>query len=283
MTTRAPIRIGFTRRMNVILTAATRAFSPRAIKDPAFIFPTRKAAKSLLALLLAAPAIVAAQPSHPTGPIVLDRAVAVVNKHVILASDLDDEMRMSVLDPNLGSSKLTPQQALEDLISRALVEQQMRQEDAQAIEPTQAEVDARLQGLRRQLPACVHENCASDAGWNAFLAAHGLAPQHVEAYARYRLEILSFIERRFRQGIQISQGQIAAYYHDTLLPQYKPGETVPSLDQVAQRIQEILLQQRVSQLFDTWLANLRQQGDVEILDPSLETADPQSSAERVQP
>jgi len=107
--------------------------------------------------------------------------------------------------------------------------------------------------------------------------------QHVEAYARYRIEILNFIERRFRQGIQISQEQIAAYYRDTLLPQYKPGESVPTLDQVAPRIQEILLQQQVNQMFDTWLANLRQQGDVEVLDPSLETADPQSNVERVQP
>jgi hypothetical protein len=137
--------------------------------------------------------------------------------------------------------------------------------------------------LRSELPACVHENCASDAGWNAFLSAHGLAPQHVEAYARYRIEILNFIERRFRQGIQISQEQIAAYYRDTLLPEYKPGETPPTLDQVAPRIQEILLQQQVNQMFDTWLANLRQQGDVEILDPSLEAADPKSNTERVQP
>jgi hypothetical protein len=215
--------------------------------------------------------------------VVLDRTVAVVNKHVILASELDDEMRLSTLDPNLVGSVLTRQQALEDLISRTLIEQQMRQEDAQAIEPTQAEVDARLLQLRRELPECVHENCASDAGWKAFLAANGLAPQHVEAYARYRIEILNFIERRFRQGIQISQEQIAAYYRDTLLPQYKPGESVPTLDQVAPRIQEILLQQQVNQMFDTWLANLRQQGDVEVLDPSLETADPQSNVERVQP
>jgi hypothetical protein len=144
-------------------------------------------------------------------------------------------------------------------------------------------VDARLQESRRQLPACVHENCASDAGWEAFLAAHGLTLQRVEAYARYRIEILGFIERRFRQGIQISQEQITAYYRDVLLPQYKPGETVPTLDQVAPRIQEILLQQQVDKMFDTWLANLRQQGDVQVLDPSLETADPQSNVERVQP
>jgi hypothetical protein len=94
----------------------------------------------------------------------------------------------------------------------------------------------------------------------------------VETYLRYRLEILRFIEQRFRQGIEISQPEIAAYYNNTLLPQYAPGEPIPKLEQVAPRIEEILLEQRVSALFDDWLANLRKQGDVEILDPALETA-----------
>jgi hypothetical protein len=200
----------------------------------------------------------------------LDRTVAVVNKHVILLSDLEDEIRLSVLDQNrLGQGALTPRRALEQLISRTLIEQQIRQEDLQAIEPSQEEVNARLQEIRKQLPACVRQNCASETGWKAFLAAHGLTPQRVQAYLRYRLEILSFIEERFRQGIQISPQQIETYYRDVLLPQYAPGEAVPPLDQVAARIQEILLQQQVNVLFDNWLANLREQGDVEVLDPEF--------------
>jgi peptidyl-prolyl cis-trans isomerase SurA len=211
--------------------------------------------------------------------VVLDSVVAVANKHAILSSDIDDEIRLSVLDPNLvGKGALTRQQALDQLISRALIEQQIRQEDMQAIEPSQDEVNARLDQIRQQLPECVHQNCATDAGWKAFLAAHGLSPERVESYLRYRLEILSFIEERFRQGIQISPQQIDEYYHQTLLPQYKPGETVPPLDQVAPRIQEILLEQQVNVLFDAWLTNLRGQGDVEILDPSLEAAATQDAS-----
>lgn len=202
--------------------------------------------------------------------VVLDHAVAVVNDHVILASDLDDEIRLSVLDPNRGGQgELTPQGALEQLISRSLIEQQIRQEDAQTVEPSQAEVDARLDELRKQLPACVRQNCATDSGWKTFLDAHDLTPGRVEAYLRYRLEILRFIELRFRQGIQISQQQIDTYYHDVLLPQYAKSDAIPPLDQVAQRIQEILLQQQVNVLFGNWLDDLRRQGDVEVLDPAL--------------
>lgn len=209
----------------------------------------------------------------PSSPIVLDHAVAVVNRHLILASDLDDEIRLSVLDPNnTAQQKLTRRQALDQLISRTLIEQQIRQEDMPSIEPSQEELNARLHELRTELPVCVRQDCASDAGWKAFLAAHELTEQRVDAYLRYRLEILAFIEQRFRQGIQISQQQIETYYRDTLLPQYAPGETVPPLNQVASRIQEILLQQQVNALFDNWLTNLRQQGDVEVLDPALASA-----------
>lgn len=235
----------------------------------------------LLAVSLLAPcaALCAAQSDQAAAPVVLDRVVAVVNKHAILASDIDDEIRLSVLDPNLvGQGTLTAPRALDQLISRALIEQQIREQDMQSIAPSQEEVNARLEQIRTQLPACVRQNCASDAGWKAFLAAHGLTAERVESYLRYRLEILSFIEQRFRQGIRISPQQIASYYHDILLPQYAAGESVPPLDRVAPRIQEILLEKQVNVLFDAWLTNLREQGDVEVLDPSLEAAETENSS-----
>jgi hypothetical protein len=211
------------------------------------------------------------QAPAPTAPVVLDRVVAVVNNQAILSSDIDHEIRLSVLDPGRGGlGVLTPARALDQLIGRALIQQQIRQEDQQAAEPSQTEVNARLGEIRRELPACVRENCGSDAGWNAFLAAHELTEEGVDSYLRYRLEILRFIEQRFRQGISISPQEIAAYYHDTLLPQYAKGEAIPPLEKVSARIQEILLQQRVNALFDDWLNNLRKQGDVEVMDPSLE-------------
>jgi peptidyl-prolyl cis-trans isomerase SurA len=218
-------------------------------------------------------------PQTAASPVTLDRVVAVVNNHAVLASDLDDEIRLSVLDPGRGGlGVLTRKRALEQLVARALIQQQIRQEDEEAADPSQAEVDARIADLRKELPACVRQNCASDAGWNSFLTAHGLTPERVESYLRYRLEILRFIERRFRQGIRITPQEIEAYYHDTLIPQYAPGDSVPTLDKVSSRIEEILLQQKVNVLFDDWLENLRKQGNVEVLDPALESPDTQGGA-----
>jgi hypothetical protein len=236
-------------------------------------FPAGQSQKGVLALCLAAMASipVLAQQPQSASPVVLDRVVAVVNNQAILASDLDTEMRLAVLDPGrVGRGALTPQRALQQLISRALIEQQVRQEDIDATEPTQEEVAARLGEIRKELPACVRQNCASEDGWKTFLASHDLTPEGVESYLRHRLEVLAFIELRFRQGISISHEEIETYYHDTLVPQYAAGEKIPPLDQVAPRIAEILLQQKVNVLFSGWLDNLRKQGEIEVLDPALE-------------
>lgn len=231
-----------------------------------------------LPLLLAAclPAGAAQSPAPPLGPppgpVELDRVVAVVNNQAILASDLSDEMRVAILEPGGDHRADTPEEALDRLISRTLIRQQIRSEDEQALLPTAQEVAARIGELRRELPACVNEGCSTDEGWRAFLAAHGLTGEWVARYLRARMEILRFIEIRFRQGIRIAPEQVEAYYRSTLVPQYPAGQPAPPLDKVSARIEEILLQQQVTGMFGGWLENLRKQGDIEVLDPSLEGA-----------
>lgn len=235
-----------------------------------------------IALLLSCVLSAAAQgPDPATSSITLDRVVAVVNRQVILESDLEDEMQLSVLDPTTnGNAKDTKQQALERLISRTLIQQQIQQENIPAAEPTAAQIATRLKDIRTELPACVRADCSSDAGWNEFLAHHELSAARVDKYLRTRLEILSFIELRFRQGIRITPEEIESYYRETLLPQYPSGQTPPPLQQVSARIEEILLQQRVNALFDTWLSNLRSQGQIQVLDSTLERASADDGASK---
>jgi hypothetical protein len=85
------------------------------------------------------------------------------------------------------------------------------------------------------------------------------------------MEVLRFVEQRFRMGIRIEQAAIDDYYRTTMLPVYvKGGVTPPAEATLADRIQEILLQQQVNKLLDDWLAALRAQGTVRILKPGEE-------------
>ncbi len=240
--------------------------------------PTRVAAAGLWAtgaVLCAALCVDAAAFCQGTPdsrePVVLDRVVAVVNNQAILSSEVAEEVRLSVLEPAAASAApITSARALDEIVSRTLVQQQMRREDVQADTPTAEEIDARIREIRRELPACAHHKCGSDEEWAVFLALHGLTASSVETYLRNRMEILRFIEDRFRQGIRVAPQEVEDYYRKTLLPQLAPGAATPSLESVSARIEEILVEQKVNALFDDWLMNLRRQGEVEVLDPELE-------------
>lgn len=232
----------------------------------------RAAAAGLMALTWATAAAQKASPAQGA-PVLLDSVVAVVNDQPILLSDVQDELRLAALVPRAKDEGApTEQNALQDLISRALIRQQIGQEDVRAAAPKPAQVQERLTELRHELPECVHLRCNTEAGWNAFLKEHDLTQAEVDRRLRMQLDILAFIEDRFQQGIRIPREDVEKYYREKLLPQYAKGEKPPPLDTVAPRIEEILLQQQVNQLFGAWLDNLRKQGDVEVLDPALKTA-----------
>ena len=84
---------------------------------------------------------------------------------------------------------------------------------------------------------------------------------------RHRMEVLQFVEQRFRMGVRISPEEIKTYYEKTMLPLYaKQGQQAPKLDTISERIQEVLLQQQVSSLLSDWLKSLRAQGTVRLLE-----------------
>jgi len=201
-----------------------------------------------------------------------DRVIAVVNNQVILASDLTLEMQIFHLLPIGDPQDATPVKALERLTTRALIEQQILQEDPQGLEIPPKELEDSLVELRGNLPACKQRDCTTPAGWAAYLATFDLTPDRVASYWSNRMALLKFIERRFRAGIRVSPEEIQKFYQDNLVPRYAKPEDAPKLDRVSPRIQEIILQQEVNALLNEWLKSLQSQGQVEILEPSLREA-----------
>jgi hypothetical protein len=82
------------------------------------------------------------------------------------------------------------------------------------------------------------------------------------------MQLLKFIEVRFRNGVSIKDDEIQTYYEKTMLPEYARRKvTPPPLDTVKRRIEEVLLQQQVTALLQDWLRSLRAQGSVRIMVP----------------
>jgi peptidyl-prolyl cis-trans isomerase SurA len=102
-----------------------------------------KASSSAALLLLALAACLA----RAQKPVVLDHVVAVINGSVILESDVQEEMRLAVLQPFSDSGRYTPKRALQRLIDRALILQQMQAAE-ELTPPSPEEVQQRVNELR---------------------------------------------------------------------------------------------------------------------------------------
>jgi peptidyl-prolyl cis-trans isomerase SurA len=210
---------------------------------------------------------VPSQGSETAGPgVVLDRLIAVVNGDTILESDVDEERRFEEIQPYRAEADFTRAKIIERLIDRALILQQSALQPEDAV--TDKELDAQLATLRRDIPACKQDHCETDDGWKKFLGDHGFTEEEFSSRWRQRMQLLKFIDVRFRNGIRIKDEEIQTYYEKTMLPEYaKRNVKPPPLDVIKQRIEEVLLQQEVGALLEDWLKSLRAQGSVRIITP----------------
>ncbi len=201
---------------------------------------------------------------------IIDRIVATVNGDLVLESDVEEEERFTKLYPyGNAEGKSLREQAITRVINRTLIQQQMAGFPEAPV--TDAQVAKEEADLRKDLPECAKANCASDAGWKAFLTANGFTEDELRDRLRQRAEVLRFIEQRFRSAVRISDKQISDFYTNTMLPEYtKQNASAPPLEAVHDRIQELLLQQQVSAMLDDWLNSLRDTGRVRILQQGQE-------------
>lgn len=216
-----------------------------------------------------------AVPPAPSGTLtgtgqgtVLDRIVAVVNGDLILESDIDEELRFESIQPyrsvNGGASR---ERTVRRLIDRTLILQQAEMEPEETA-VSDKELDAQLTTVRTDIPACKQYHCETDAGWQKYVGDHGFTTKEFRERWRQRMELLKFIEVRFRNGIRISDDDIKNYYEKTMLPEYAARHvTPPQLETISPRIEEVLLQQQVGNLLRDWLTSLRAQGRVSIVKP----------------
>jgi peptidyl-prolyl cis-trans isomerase SurA len=194
--------------------------------------------------------------------VVVDRMAAVVNKRVIMESKLDQEVRLGRLFEGkpLAGAKLDPaemSQTLEQLIDRELLEQQILRDDMETPSPQElarrvSEVRARTSGLE------------SEEGWKARLAADDLTEQDVEQRIVAEYSVLHYVDVRFRNLVRVDKAAIATYYQEKFLPQLRSrGAPEPPLEEVSDKIEKILVEQRVDEMLNDWLKTLRAQAQIE--------------------
>ncbi len=111
------------------------------------------------------------------------------------------------------------------------------------------------------------------------LTAYGLTEQDVEAQLDSQIRILRFVDLRFRGLVRVDRTAITVYYDETFVPELrKRGADIPPMDQVSDKIRQILVEQRIDGLLTAWLQTLRAQGHIERIAESNPAAHAASGA-----
>ena len=216
-----------------------------------------------LALVLAASSTILGGHAVGRAQVVVDRIAAVVNRRVILESELDQSVRVEALLQNrpLDETTRTRQQAVDEWIDRILLEQQIAESDV--VDPMPEELAARLKEVRAQV-----NGATTDEAWQKALAAYELTEQDVEHHLISEFRVLRFVDLRLRGMVRVDKTAIADYYQDKFLPELaRRGTPAPPLADVSDKIEKILVEQRMDSMLNDLLQTLRAQAHIERMAP----------------
>jgi hypothetical protein len=233
--------------------------------------------RRLISILLGVVVLVAVVPCLFAGEII-DGVAATVDRRPILRSDWDEAVRFEAFMHQKRLADVSESErvaALQRLIDRRLLDAQMADEGA--LRPSGKALKADVAKLREQFAGA-----GDDAHWQARLRSYGLTEATLEAHLREQVRVMNFIDVQLRPNVRIQDAEVQAYYQKQLLADLRQaGARLVPFAEIEPKIRELLVQQRMDELLDAWLHNLRQQSHVQTLVPlpSLNAALTRASAD----
>jgi len=174
---------------------------------------------------------------------VIDKVVAVVDGHIITASDMRQErdILMRLNEKQVDDDKALVQQ----LIDNYLIEAQIA--DFPGIEVTDDDVTKELQKS---------------------VAGEGAPSQALREAVRLRIRMQKYFEMRFGQFIQASDEDVNKYYNVVFVPEaQKRGlNPIPPLTQVSDLIRNNVIQESLHHEITIWLEAIRRRSNIEVFE-----------------
>ena len=197
---------------------------------------------------------------------VIDRIVTAVNGRVITQSEWDEQERFEALAEGKAPAQVQHSEAaLNRLIDRVLLLQQMAELNFRP--PTPEAVQHEIEDVKKQLPPA---RSATEDSWRKTLAEYGIPEDDFRQIVTDRANVARFVDVRFRSNARISPIELDAYYKDIFLPQFQQAsgnKPAPVLKEVQDKIQQILIEQRVSQDLESFIQSLRVQAVIRNIPP----------------
>jgi hypothetical protein len=195
---------------------------------------------------------------------VTDKMVATVNSGVrpslITYSDLLWQLALQPDASLENPSSANLNRVLNLIISQRLILQEA--ERLPAIEPTQKEIDDRLNEFVKLFP--------SQAEFQQRVARVGLSADQLREIVRQRLTIEKYLDFRFRSFTVVTPTEIDDYYRNVWVPRFrsrKPGLLVPEQKDVAKEIEAELTESKIESDTDEFLDSIRERAEITLLNP----------------
>jgi peptidyl-prolyl cis-trans isomerase SurA len=205
--------------------------------------------RRLISLLLLATSI--------EGAVVLDRMAVIVGNHVVKASDIDRDLRVTEFLNNepLNLDAAAKHQSAERLIDQEIIRQEIitggyrrpTDEDAAAFE--QQLLRNRFHGSAEQLSLA--------------LTHYGLAKEELHLQLLWQLTVLRFIDQRFRAGVLVTDEEVRAYYDQHLAELRGQNLSDSSFDALQSKIRTTLEGNLINKNFNEWLEQSRKRSRIE--------------------
>ncbi len=193
--------------------------------------------------------------------VIIDRVAVVVGDSIIKDSDIERDIRVtSLLDgqsPDVSLAKR--KEAVGHLVDQIFI----RRETEIGNYPV-----ATFQEADQQLAKLVKQRFKTQAALNQALQRYGLTELELRTQFKWQLTVLKFIDARFKPAVLISDDEIEKYYnqHAAALKRQNPGK---SLDDLRDRIRDVLTAEGVNKQFFAWLDDQRSQTKIRYLEESL--------------
>jgi len=189
---------------------------------------------------------------------IIDRIAVSVGNHVITATDLDREIRVTAFlaGQKLDLSPEVKRTAAARMVEQKLVEREL--EMSRYAVPAPDSIDPAIEEFKKK-------NFSSDDEYRRKLAEYGLTEQDLREKVLWQRTLLKFLEVRFQTGVQVSDQEIEDYFNKVVAPAARaahPSEQA-SVDDYWDDIEEKLAGDRANQEMEKWLAEARKRTDIE--------------------
>jgi hypothetical protein len=191
---------------------------------------------------------------HAASAEITDRMLATVNGQLITESDV---LWALALDPELQPLDLSLENRkamLERLIDVKILDQEA--EKIPQNEPSDGEITNYINNE-------LIKRFGSEAAFRERLQKVGLEQAALREIARHRIEILKYVDFRFRAFVFVKPEEIERYYREVALPRMRNrGGNVRTLDEMRAEIEAILADEKVNAELDRFFDETRQQAQI---------------------